>query len=286
MSASASAGRGAAWDGMFPGGAPPFQQSFAYGEAAARLGSEVWRIPSGAGPVQFIGRRFGPLRLVLASRWRGDPGGISAACPARSACLVTPEAGGGAPGLTVAPPRLEAVLDLTRPAEALRAALDQKWRNRLVRAESGALRVLSQRPDAARLRHLLGRDGAQQRTRGYRTLPHAFVAAWLDAAPGAALHLVGSVRGEAVAEVLFLVHGRAATWHCGWAGAEGRAVSAHNLLLWRGFLDLRDRGVTSVNLGIADPDRTPGLARFKRGTGAAPHAVGPTRLLLPIRRRS
>ena len=44
-------------------------------------------------------------------------------------------------------------------------------------------------------------------------------------------------------------------------------LGAHNLLLWRAMLALRERGVRVLDLGGVDTGRGAGLARFKIGTG-------------------
>jgi len=47
---------------------------------------------------------------------------------------------------------------------------------------------------------------------------------------------------------------------------QGRQSCAHNLLLWRIMCDLEQKGHTHLDLGRAD--LSPGLRRFKIGTGA------------------
>ena len=64
----------------------------------------------------------------------------------------------------------------------------------------------------------------------------------------------------------------------GWAGPQGRWHNAGTLLLWRGLLALRGRGVARLDLGGIDTRRAPGIARFKLGTGATPYALAGTYL--------
>jgi lipid II:glycine glycyltransferase (peptidoglycan interpeptide bridge formation enzyme) len=92
----------------------------------------------------------------------------------------------------------------------------------------------------------------------------------------------GRGRGlERIASMLFLVHGRVATYQIGWSGEEGRRLSAHQLCLWEAMRALREAGVRRLDLGTVDTDAAPGLARFKIGAGARVRALGPTCLVLP-----
>jgi lipid II:glycine glycyltransferase (peptidoglycan interpeptide bridge formation enzyme) len=116
---------------------------------------------------------------------------------------------------------------------------------------------------------MVAAEWEQRRSRGYFSLPRAFVAAWrvVPPAEGATLLLSARLAGERAAAVLFLVHGRTATYHLGWTGPAGRQSHAHNLLMWRAFVALQDRGVEVLDLGGVDTVREPGIARFKIGTG-------------------
>jgi lipid II:glycine glycyltransferase (peptidoglycan interpeptide bridge formation enzyme) len=90
--------------------------------------------------------------------------------------------------------------------------------------------------------------------------------------------LTAAEAGTPIAFMLILLHGDTATYHIGWTGPRGRAVGAHNLLLWDASCTLAARGYIRLDLGRTDPLRTPGIARFKLGAGAAPRDLGPTRL--------
>ena len=79
----------------------------------------------------------------------------------------------------------------------------------------------------------------------------------------------GSCCGPAtVAGMLFLRHGRSATYHIGWSNADGKRGGAHNLLMWRAMQGLKAAGVRWLDLGGIATDHGIGLARFKLGTGA------------------
>ncbi len=274
-------------------GAMPLQQSWTYGEALARLGAQVHRArilaPSGArGLAQVAARAAGPFRLALLSRgpvWQAPPAEDEAAAALRALgrvfrpLLATPERTG--PGLPLVAPRRRALLDLAADPAALRARLDGKWRNRLVRAEAAGLSVDIGRPGAVAVERLLACDAAGQRTRGYRALPARFTRAWLALDPGAALLAEARIGGEPVAAMLFLLHAPWASYHVGWSGAAGRRADAHRLLLWRAMEHLRAAGIGTLDLGDVDTGAAPGLARFKTGTGAGVTALGATVLLPP-----
>ncbi|MDO9499733.1 GNAT family N-acetyltransferase, partial [Falsiroseomonas sp.] len=87
--------------------------------------------------------------------------------------------------------------------------------------------------------------------------------------------------GRARAMMCFVRHGDWATYHLGHADAAARAAGAHRVLLWQAALALRAEGVRVLDLGDINTEDAPGLARFKLGTGAELHQLGPTALVLP-----
>lgn len=280
------------WEHLCP--APALQQSWSYGAACAALGSRVlrFRIMRGretVGLAQAIHRRvFGLLDAVVCTRgpvWLDAPDAATRAEALDAlrralpfgrlrGLFLTPDGdagedaalqGGGFQRVMTA--YSTAVLDLTRPPDALRAAMHQKWRNRLVAAERAGLEIrrADRRP---RLYHwLLDAEQTQQRARRYRALPPALVSAWQEA--GGGVHVLTAGRdGTTEAAMLFLIHGQRATYHLGWAGTEGKRLNAHNLLLWRAMTDLPRRGVAELDLGGLNTEDIPGIARFKLGSGA------------------
>ena len=83
--------------------------------------------------------------------------------------------------------------------------------------------------------------------------------------------IIGKVTkdGQNIAGVMFLKHGRSATYQIGWSSEEGRKYCAHHLLLWQGRSILAERGVNELDLGGIN-DEAEGLKKFKEGTGASP----------------
>ncbi|MEM6811391.1 MAG: GNAT family N-acetyltransferase [Pseudomonadota bacterium] len=77
------------------------------------------------------------------------------------------------------------------------------------------------------------------------------------------------VNSETVAGVLFLIHGRSATYQIGWSSSKGRQICAHHHLLWRARAELRRYNIEQVDLGGIN-NAAKGLSQFKQGTGAEP----------------
>jgi hypothetical protein len=173
-------------------------------------------------------------------------------------------------------------LTLPDTPEILRAGLHGKWRNRLVRAEGAGITVrLGPMPDDAR-HWLLEREAEQAKSRGYKRPPPAFALAW-RAAGGARATLLATAHDAdgPLAGMLFLRHGTSASYHVGWVSARGRACDAHRLLLFRAACKLASKGHAALDLGTLDTVTTPGLARFKLGSGAHPVTLGATRIKAP-----
>lgn len=179
-----------------------------------------------------------------------------------------------------------AMLPLGSP-DQMRAAMQQKWRNRLNRAQGANLKVTRHALDGAHW--ILGAERTQARKRGYRGLPPAFSVAYAKVNPGKALVFEARHTGQPVAAALVLRHGPMATWQIGCSTPEGRKLNAMNLVLWQAMAWLSQQGHSTLDLGIVNRDDAPGLAHFKLGTGAQVHPLGGTWLhqgaLAPLARR-
>jgi lipid II:glycine glycyltransferase (peptidoglycan interpeptide bridge formation enzyme) len=125
---------------------------------------------------------------------------------------------------------------------------------------------------------LVDRAEAFRRRAGFVGLPGDLVRAIARAQPDRqdVLVLTAEARRERLAGVLFFVHGRTATYTLAWTGPEGRRLRAHNLLLWRAVLALRERGVDWLDLGGVNAAAAPGVARFKLGLGGRLHTLAGT----------
>jgi len=167
-------------------------------------------------------------------------------------------------------------LDLAASQTIRRARLKSKWRNRLVRAETSGLHVERARFSPRRHGWLLNAEAAQRKARGYRGLPLEFTRLAADVSPETAQVFTASQKGVRLGAMLFLLHDGAASYHIGHLSAEGRALAAHNLLLWQAANWLAANGVAWLDLGPVETEHAPGLARFKLGCGAAPIKRGAT----------
>jgi len=283
------------WAALLPRDASALQQSWGYGAAIQSLGRDVHRaeISDANGPlalVQVISRRVGTFGTVaLLSRGPimlrgGDQAGclqlVRSTLPGYglNALIATPEQQTGR-GMALMTPGHMAELPLSDPAETMRAAMHGKWRNRLVRAEKSGLQV-TQHKDAHALEWIIAKDLAQQRLRGFRALPPTFLKTWADTGRGYALYIAAS-RDEPIAAMLFLDHAPGVTYQIGWSAGMGRALGAHNLILWRAMQDFAENGRRRMDLGPLDTVNLPGLARFKLGTGAKIRVLGKTSLIFP-----
>ena len=281
------------WERMAQSGG--MQQAWAYGAACASLGGRVLRAEIRCegrtiGLAQLIHRKFALFHASVCTR---GPVWLDASADLRSEGLRALRRSLPLPwlrGLFVTPddtetgvlrraglsrvmtPYTTAIIDLTRDAKSLRAAMHQKWRNRLSAAERAGLQIgrADRRPD--RYRWLLDLESKQQKAERYAALPPAFVTGW-QLAGGDVRVFTAFANDAPIAVMLFLLHGRRATYHIGWTNTQGRRHSAHNLILWRAILKLKAKGVAELDLGGLNTRDNPGIARFKLGAGAQPHVL-------------
>jgi hypothetical protein len=284
------------WDRHHAAASAALQQDWAYGSCMKTLGVTCWRarvVSDGqtVAQAQFIGRRLaGLVSLALCSRGPVWAQALTAADKAEVYRLLraslpagrprfaffTPEepADGTALGLSrwrrVVTGYATVTLDLTQSREQLRAALDGKWRNRLVAAEGAGLTVQRLGTNPAQFRWLLAQEDAMREQRGVEGLPAGFIEQYMTSRKSVGqtvLTLRADHQGERVAAMMFLLHGTAATYQIGWSNDTGRQLNAHNLLLWQAIEALQQRGVRLLDLGGVNTQRSAGIARFKLGTG-------------------
>ena len=192
-------------------------------------------------------------------------------------CAVTPPFAADDAGFAVMTPSTLAYLPVDIPSED---AMHGKWRNRLRKAEASGLHVTRLPNRFEELTWLINAEQAQQKLRGYRALPASFMAAWLANDKSSVLTLAADQGDAPLAAMMFLRHGNTATYHLGWSSDAGRKSHAHNLLLWKAIKRLSTKGVQTLDLGTLETVNAPGLARFKLGSGAKPHRLGATRILI------
>ncbi|WP_224814481.1 GNAT family N-acetyltransferase [Hasllibacter sp. MH4015] len=176
----------------------------------------------------------------------------------------------------MAAPRQIAEVSLDPSSDAMAAGLHGKWRNRLRKGLSSGLFV-TRRPLPPSPSHWIFRaEAAQAKALSYQPLPPRLIAAIAACTPGAPQIFTAYLGAEKLAALVFLRHGRRATYQIGWTTRAGREKCAGHALMWRAMLDLQTMGVELLDLGSADSGQNPGLARFKCGTGARIRPLGGT----------
>lgn len=268
----------------------PLQQSPLYLAALTRIGTPAGFHDLTAGRAVVVTQDRPVLgRIALISRgpvWPGVPAGdrfhgLRRAVSARVLIVnaETREDGAAlarAGFVRLAADRWVAELSLDGTPEEWLARMGGKWRNRLRHGlrQGMELKRAALPPDPQHW--LFALDAAQQAARGYRGLPPRFLAAMAVARPGAVDLFTAHRGGHVVAAMLFARHGGTASYLVGWTGAQGRRLSAHTVILWHAMQDLHGRGVGWIDLGQHAADRAPGLARFKRESGAVVRPLGGT----------
>lgn len=254
----------------------PLMQDPAFASALRLCGQEPVILPSGA---MIVHRRV--LGVTIAMMPRAVPpvdlaDQLRHVGLHRAPLILSPERPCTLPrAIRLNAPQNLAQVDLHRDAEVARAALHPKWRNQLKRAEAAGLRVSHDPMDPDPDHPLLRLETAQARARRYANWPGDLTAAFAAAAPDQTRLFIAYDSGAPVAHMLFLRHGARATYHIGHITAAGKAVWAHNLLMWQALRWLAGQGHTTLDLGLIDP-RTPDLNRFKLRTGAVTAQTGGT----------
>jgi len=158
----------------------------------------------------------------------------------------------------------------------------QKWRNRLHHATETKLRLEHRPFDLAKDDWLFHADRAQQQTKKFRALPHELVLGYAQIYPQHTQIMLARLGKSIVAAMLFLLHGPVATYQIGWTNPDGRANCAHHLMLLTAAGHLADQSIKRMDLGNVDTETSPGLARFKIGSGATVRALGGTWMKMPL----
>ncbi len=260
------------------------------------LGARVRWLDIGpaAPPVMMVERRFFGLRIGMVSRgpiWRAITpevriAGLSSLARSGVRILNLYEADDGsarnAGYRQIMTPASLALLGLHTSEDEQIRQMKQKWRNRLYRALDAPLLYSNAPFDPNVHTWLLHRNKEEQRRKKFRSYPDRFTLAYTDVSPEASRMFIAQDTSGPVAAMLFLKHGKMASYHIGWSNQTGRSWNAHNALLFYAMRYFAELGVRTLDLGTIDTDQSPGLARFKLGSGAEVHRTGGTWIFPPF----
>jgi hypothetical protein len=265
----------------------PLQQHPSFAAALGLMGRDTTLVDvAGAAPVLTI-QRFG---LRLASRgpvWADQSSAQSGALRQGRLHLINSDGGDSevlkrAGFRRITRPQQVAEWSLEGTAEDRMRRLKGKWRNALRRSWDSPQTIRVERFSSTRHMWLLNADLHQQKEKRFRSLPHSFLHAFAAANRKKVLVFLSSLKGGPIAAIVVLIHGAVATYHLGWTSPAGRWHKAHNALLMRAADHLAQRGIARLDLGAVDWNTTPGLARFKAGTGAQIRSLGGGWMRVPL----
>lgn len=282
------------WDKAFASAPYPVQQDWAYGDAMMALGSGVLRAQikkdrKTLALAQFTVRRFGgvvfsavcSLGPVFLGEFSQEEKReiyqtLRQALPlARPRALIFTPACDQPGDLSLKGMKrvmtgyASVIMDLRASMEDIRKAAHVKWRNRLKAAEKSGLIVEALGTKPAQYSWLLEKEESQRKPKGYKATPSQLILEYQKSKGSreAVMSFQAREGQDVIAGMLFLLHGKGATYHVGWGNARARALSAHNYILFQAIEALKAKGVTSLDLGGVETHKAPGLARFKIGTG-------------------
>ncbi|MEM7471035.1 MAG: GNAT family N-acetyltransferase [Pseudomonadota bacterium] len=229
-------------------------------------------------------RRFASLKVGLISR--GSRAMLSAPVPRLTTRIFNAEEGFGGPLSQNGYWQLRSGIEIAEwsldgPLPDLAKAMRKTWRHALNRAEDASLKISVTTMPSTSNHWLLEAEQAQARARGYTALPLWITRAWATLHPKDAVLIEARRKGELAGGMVFLRHGKVATYHISHATALGKETDAHRAMLWRAATHFKMRGVSRIDLGTLDQEAAPGLASFKLGTGAQARKLGGTWLSLP-----
>ncbi len=261
----------------------PLQQHPTFGTVLGLIGTRIERIDlHGAAPTQII-RRFGLGFAPRGPVWvRENPDALRNS-PIRVLNAEQPgqiyRQAGFRQIMTAA---YVAELDLRGTPDTRQAKLHGKWRNAWRKSQRCKLKLHQTRFDPALHGWLLQADRDQQQAKRFRALPHSIIHAYAAISPRDVIVFTAKQKHDVIAAMLFLQHSPVVTYHLGCTGETGRVCNAHHALLLHAADHFAENGFTRLDLGTVDTENTPGLARFKIGSGATVRPLGGTWLRLPF----
>lgn len=159
-------------------------------------------------------------------------------------------------------------LDLTLDNDQLRENLNRKWRNKLNRAEEANIQI--EWDFKGVFYPFLYADYVKDKlNRNYSGISPQFLNILAPFLLKNKNMIIGRAikNGEEIANVMFIKHGRSATYQIGVTSQKGRKNNAHHLLLWQGLSVLKDRGICELDLGGINDESAEGIKQFKKAMG-------------------
>lgn len=161
-------------------------------------------------------------------------------------------------------------LDLTQDPKDIRTQFRRNWRGWLNKSERADPPLSMHWDDEGKYMHWLTKFYCfDQRTRGYNGPSEELLKMLAKHCVPKKEMLIGRVMqdGLAIAAIMLLLHGRAATYQIGWNTQKGRKVGAHNFALWQAILELRRRKTVTFDLGGVNDMEGEHVKTFKTGMG-------------------
>jgi hypothetical protein len=165
------------------------------------------------------------------------------------------------------------MLDLTPDENVLRDNLKKNWRQSLTKAEKNMIQVNDD--DELKSLSLLLKNYTKDRiAKNYAGASPKFIASLCSFAAKTkdCLILNATEDDEVIASILVFIHGKGATYQLGWTTPYGRTFGANNLLIWEAIKKLKERDVTTFDLGGYNKN-IEGIRCYKEGTGGLPIAL-------------
>lgn len=160
-------------------------------------------------------------------------------------------------------------VDLTQGVERLRAGLKKNWRGSLAKAEKQDGLSVDWTITTADYKDFLQDYAADKAAKGYDGSSVALLTALARTfIPKGNMRFGRVVKdGQAIASILLLKHATSATYQVGCCSDTGRQLGAQNLLLWHAMLELKNDGITELDLGGVNDDTAKGVKKFKEAMG-------------------
>ena len=157
-------------------------------------------------------------------------------------------------------------LDLGKTPEQLHKSMNRHWRRSLRHAANAGLEFKLERSDAD-LEMFLEKYAQAAREKGFSwPSPELVREIWSEAGDKANLVLALS-DGEWISAMVNLEFCGTGFGLSAWNGPLAGEMRAHSFLFWHSALHYRDKGCHFYDLGGIDPERLPGITRFKTGIG-------------------